>query len=656
MRRLPKAGVYTLFLILVTAVQTLFAQVERADTTLTDTSFVLIEPISLVGSIERTLSSRYVLCDSAIDLTDYKYLGDLFALTSGMFIRDLGSPGQLHGFTINGVDARSIVLMSDGIVLNEPLTGVYDPNLYPTEHIERVEVIRGTRAFLYGINATGGAINIVTKSKRALKPISRVRFSESVFGYGFLDAMISQDVLRGLNVTLGLQHPTIDGKFPNSGYELWNLRGKVRYNLSNKVNIFFSEIYNQSKLGLNGGVEPQQTPAGLEFDRFQAAMRSEDAYEKITRHDLQLGTAARLFQDTAAVSTLTLYLSSNLREYRDKEHQRGIFPIKQDHRTEWYGVKFTHHARFEKFTANVGTEIQARGTVASPTVGQHIRQSTSVYGKTEFAPFDEFTVSGYGRFDNYLNRSPVSFGSDASFRPLSWLELGVGYSHSYRFPTIQEEYWRDSVVSAALQSIAPETHNLIEGKLRLLGGQTSTLELTIFRRTIHDAIVPMSAGLLTPFPSIRFTSHSKLTLQGFDGKAEVRWGVLYGEGVLQFIEVKTNDFTYITLLPKWYAFGGLYYWNKLLSNSLDLKIGVRGKAFSAYQGMEYNPQAQMYVTSVQKKVDAVGVGDFVLLAHIGDAYVHFVLENLFARRYFITPTYPQLERTLRFGISWTFLD
>ena len=51
-----------------------------------------------------------------------------------------------------------------------------------------------------------------------------------------------------------------------------------------------------------------------------------------------------------------------------------------------------------------------------------------------------------------------------------------------------------------------------------------------------------------------------------------------------------------------------------------------------------------------------GTVDFLLIAHIGSAYVHFVWENLLDRQYIMRIFYPMPERNIRFGISWDFLD
>ena len=181
---------------------TAFGQFESTDTTAakpTPAADTLRRPliqIPFVGSIER--SPTYVITDSSINFYDYRYVGDLLATVPGVFIRDLGSPGQHHGITINGLDGRNIAYMSDGVLLNEPFTGVYDPYLYPTENIERVEIITGARAFFYGLNSNGMAVNFVSKSKKAIHASTRIRYQEATYGQGFVDGMFSQDIIRGL--------------------------------------------------------------------------------------------------------------------------------------------------------------------------------------------------------------------------------------------------------------------------------------------------------------------------------------------------------------------------------------------------------------------------------------------------------------------------
>ncbi|MBI4547600.1 MAG: TonB-dependent receptor plug domain-containing protein [Ignavibacteriae bacterium] len=636
-----------------------YAQVVQDDTALTekiDSLRTPITPIPLVGSIERPLGSEYIIPDSTINFMDYRYLGDLLSMTPGMFIRDLGSPGQFHGLTIQGLDARSIAFMSDGVLLNEPLTGLFDPNLYPTENIERIEVITGPRAFLYGLNGTGATINMVTKSKKAIRPYSRIRYSESIYGFGVVDGLISQDIIRGLNVTLGALHNTFDGRFPNSDYDAWNVRGKIRYNISNRVNVVASGMYNQTFLGLNGGVHDTTSPE-FRFDRLRATMRNTDSYEKITRHDAQLGIAAKFFPDTNAISTVTLYFSDNLREYRDEENRpnsNGIF-VKEDHLTQWYGVKLTQHTMIQNHQLDVGAEFQSRGVIASDVTGQRIRTLWSTYSRLGFQPFHTVIFSPYARFDSYLGHKDLSYGVDSRAKLLDWLEASAGYSNSYRFTTFQETYWDIDPTKCQIAGEYRENHHLAEVGLTLSNQPVGWMTIKYFYRMIEDPLELTYDELNDPSCEYVIDLDRKRIHEGLTATEAFRLGSFSVEGNAQYITI-TNGFKEFRFLPRWSGTGGIYFWDKLFNNHLDLKTGFRGRAFSSYRAVEYNQQAQVFLPSTLDDIPASAAIDFILIAHLGDAYFHLIWENLLDRQYITTTFYPMPDRAIRFSISWEFLD
>src|SRR5262249_41553668 len=126
-----------------------------------------------------------------------------------------------------------------------------------------------------------------------------------------------------------------------------------------------------------------------------------------------------------------------------------------------------------------------------------------------------------------------------------------------------------------------------------------------------------------------------------------------------FISKKEGLFGIIS--PKWKLYGGLYFWDKLFSRHLDLKTGLRANAFSSYFASNFNQHEQAYFIQGNgnleiPEIPGAATLDFILIAHLGSAYVHFILENLLDKQYIITSFYPMNERNLRFGISWDFLD
>jgi iron complex outermembrane recepter protein len=96
-------------------------------------------------------------------------LGDILAQYGLLQIRDLTgtqNPGvDLRGFGITG-DQNTLILV-DGLRLSENEVVAAQLNSIPIDAIERIEIVRGSGAVLYGANATAGTINIITRRPKA---------------------------------------------------------------------------------------------------------------------------------------------------------------------------------------------------------------------------------------------------------------------------------------------------------------------------------------------------------------------------------------------------------------------------------------------------------------------------------------------------------
>jgi len=648
------------------------AQVLPSDTTKTDTTRFIREdslpkyaiPIALVGSIDRSIAPRRLIDDSTKHFMDYESLGDLVSVTPGVFIFGLGSPGQFQGLTLQGVGGRDVAILGEGALLNNSYSGTYDLNLSSQEDIDRVEIVSGTRSFLYGLNSTGGTINLVNRSRKALRPSSHIRYSEDGYGYSVLDGMVSQDVSRGVNITAGILHRTVDGRFANSDGDAWSGRARLRYNLSGEVSLFGSEVYNQTRLDMNGGID-SSTQAADRFDRIRAKVRNTDSYEKVFRHDMQLGIATNFRADSNAVNTLTFYHSTNLREYRVEKNRspsNTIF-LQQNQYSRWYGLKLAEHRLMNNFVIDVGAEIQNRRFIIGPpgedgstTLGSEVGSTDfSAFAKTETHFSEMLRASAYGRFESYFDQHEFSLGADAALNLTGRLELFGGASRSSRFPTPQELYGTPSAVSPTSSS-EPERHLLVEGGLRSSRAGACSFEITAFHRTVENPIVVRFSILVPAAQPFYFDRGETQYLRGICGSASVRVGSFLFDGSAQYLEVLAGD-NLENEFPKWTGRGGAWFRDSLFGRHLDLKAGFQGKIFSSFQGRGFDQLAQIDVPTWNPvTIDMDGTVDFLLIAHIGSAYVHLVWENLFDRRYIMRVFYPMPERNIRFGITWDFLD
>jgi len=131
--------------------------------------------------------------------------------------------------------------------------------------------------------------------------------------------------------------------------------------------------------------------------------------------------------------------------------------------------------------------------------------------------------------------------------------------------------------------------------------------------------------------------------------------VFYLEGTGTYM-TQTSAGSNTRLFPKVWANGGIYYWTTLLNDKLELKIGFKGRYRSSLLGAEFNPEVLAYVLGNGPELGQAASGDFFVTAHIGDAYIHLTWENLTNVPYYSTPFYPVLNREIRLGLSWEFLN
>jgi vitamin B12 transporter len=93
-------------------------------------------------------------------------LAELLQQEAGIDVRRQGVNGMQADLYIRGGSFDQTLLLIDGIKVEDPQTGHHTLNMaLPLEVIERVEIIKGPAARVFGQNAFTGAINIVTKSK-----------------------------------------------------------------------------------------------------------------------------------------------------------------------------------------------------------------------------------------------------------------------------------------------------------------------------------------------------------------------------------------------------------------------------------------------------------------------------------------------------------
>jgi vitamin B12 transporter len=112
---------------------------------------------------DRVLASVTVLDRAAIEASQARDMIDLLARQAGVDIARTGGPGQASTVFLRGGNSGHALVLVDGIRVNAATSGVLDFAHLPLEQVERIEIVRGPRAALWGSDAIGGVIQVFTR-------------------------------------------------------------------------------------------------------------------------------------------------------------------------------------------------------------------------------------------------------------------------------------------------------------------------------------------------------------------------------------------------------------------------------------------------------------------------------------------------------------
>ena len=138
----------------------------------------------------------------AIDLSGAENVAELLQDVAGINVHSalynhLGSPS---GVMIQGIDPRRVLILVDGERVIGGAGGVIDLAQLPVCQVERVEVVQGPHSALYGSDAMGGVVHILTRSPQKERG-GDFRFS---LGSGGMTALEGQAVLAGSGLSASL--------------------------------------------------------------------------------------------------------------------------------------------------------------------------------------------------------------------------------------------------------------------------------------------------------------------------------------------------------------------------------------------------------------------------------------------------------------------
>ncbi|MCD4668299.1 MAG: TonB-dependent receptor [Sulfurimonas sp.] len=121
-------------------------------------------------SIDGIAASIEVVTREDIDKIGGKSLKDIINRVPGVWMQHSGGPGSSgqakSAISIRGINAKGTLVLIDGRRVATEFKKAYDLNRIPASQIERIEIIKGPMSTLYGSDAAGGVVNIITRKPK----------------------------------------------------------------------------------------------------------------------------------------------------------------------------------------------------------------------------------------------------------------------------------------------------------------------------------------------------------------------------------------------------------------------------------------------------------------------------------------------------------
>ena len=241
------------------------------------------------------------------------------------------STGGSGGINLRGISggAGQLLVLIDGHPQYQGIYGHPISDSYQTLMAERVEVLRGPASVLYGSNAMGGVMNIVTRSMKEDGMKTSVNLGAG--SYGTVQAEASNQLRSGkFSSTVSAQYGRTDNHRPRMGFEQYGGYLKLGYDFNDHWNAYIDADITHFNASYPGTTTSPLFDADQWITRgvISAALENHygwtsgavSAYSNFGRHKIDDGTAdptkptARYFRSKDALTGISWYQSAQLFE------------------------------------------------------------------------------------------------------------------------------------------------------------------------------------------------------------------------------------------------------------------------------------------------------------------------------------------------------
>jgi iron complex outermembrane receptor protein len=214
-------------------VLTLAAVIAETVSAATEIPAVVVSAARTEQSTLTTPASISVITREQIEASGARHINEVLRGQGGVQVNDLYGDGSRATIDMRGfgdtAGSNTLVLV-DGRRLNNPDIAAPDLNSIALEDVERIEIVQGSAGVLFGDQAVGGVINVITRKPGALR--HSLKLSAGSYNTVQLHAMTSQALDNGINYRLSLDARESDNYRDHNEASYVNGFGKLGYEYS----------------------------------------------------------------------------------------------------------------------------------------------------------------------------------------------------------------------------------------------------------------------------------------------------------------------------------------------------------------------------------------------------------------------------------------
>jgi iron complex outermembrane receptor protein len=418
---------------------------------------------ALYSQVARIVS---VIERKEIESSPAQSIQDLLEYVAGVDIRQRGAEGVQADISIRGGTFDQTLILLNGINITDPQTGHHNLNIpVALSQIERIEILEGPAARVYGPNAFSGAINIVTIQNDS----NSVKLQLSGGSYSYFDADLLGTFKTGkLQHSVSLNKKLSVGYIENTDFNISNIYYSNQL-ASEKGKMSFQIGFSEKGFGANSFYTPKYPNQYEEIKTLISSVKWESSskfhltpliYWRRNQDRFELFRDNPASWYTTHNYHLTNTYSGNLNSWIQSNWGKSSF-----------GVEF----RSENILSNVlGEEMDSPVEVPGEDA-EFTKSKTRNYisGFLEHVYYSNQWTFSAGLLGNYISGSDLGInffpGIDIGYKISQSLNVYSSFNTSLRMPTFTDLYYQGPT-NIGNPDLKPEKTASVEGGLKLNTG------------------------------------------------------------------------------------------------------------------------------------------------------------------------------------------